>query len=654
MQGVSGLGQIWQAARGMFGGREEVMPARADAPAAGGEAEIADLVAKRYAYSRQAKQPFLETWATCLAFLVGEQWRQWDREQRRLVRQNRIPSWRVLVVDNQIPGIIDMACAKLARSRQIPRAVPNTGEPEDLEATQAGSRALEHWWHSGNMETRELEANVHRLLFGAGFLHDFWDPAKEARVPVQQGYSVDPQTGEQRPMMGAERAAVGDVCVEVLSVFDIFPEPCERWDDVTWAVVARRKPLWWFEDTFAERGREVVADKGEESDVFSSLLPEGEFTGAVTGAAAPDRDGLATLKVYYEAKSRRYPKGRHAMVAGSTVLFYAEELPLPHGEIPLTCFGYRYVPKRLWPAGLIETLLGQQTELNRGQSIISEILRLHAFPKWIVDKASKVSAKAITSAPGEVIEGEFNGGRALPPTAVPGPAVQGYVIQYPEMQREAIRHLSGQRDMSPNGIPPGVTAASALGLIESQNNVRLSTPARLGKGALERLARHVLETIIERYREPRLIATLGRDKQRQVYSLMGADIGQRDVIVDLTEGAADTDDVRLTRLDFWLNHGLLDALASPIRPFMLQVIRDTGDQWLADAVEQAEPEMLQEMMAQQMMEVQQAEQQMHQKAALDQQGMSAKLEHEGRQKRLERGHQTRLAKLKAPVAGGKR
>jgi hypothetical protein len=300
-----------------------------------------DLVSRRYRYARDAKLDMLEDWATCLAFLVGEQWRRWDEKQRRLVKRTRIPSWRVLMVDNQLPGIVDTAAAKLGRSRQFPRAMPNTSEPEDKAAADAGTRLLEHWWRTGQMDLRELEANVHRICFGAAFFHDYWDPRAEARVPVQ-----DPLTGSTQ----AKRAPVGDMRVEVLSVFDVFPEPVEKWEDVSWVVIAKRKPLAWFAAVFGEKGAAVVTDQGETEDVFSGLVPAAARTegGAAT---TPAGEGMATLKVYYELPCPQYPQGRHCMVAGQVVLFAADRLPLPHGRLPVTMLQYRLCPKRLWPMG---------------------------------------------------------------------------------------------------------------------------------------------------------------------------------------------------------------------------------------------------------------------------------------------------------------
>lgn len=556
-----------------------VNPPRAPEPTKE-ETRILELVDKRYEYARNAKRGMLERWATCLAFYVGEHYRSWNPRLQRLVQPTQIPEWRVRMTDNQIPGIIDTAAGKLGRSRKEPKALANTDEPEDHAAAEMGTAALRHWWDTDAMERKELECNIQRLLFGAGFFHDLWDPAKLAKVPIPKGLTFDPQQG-LRQKTEVRRAAVGDITVEVLSVFDVFPEPVEDWDSVTWCVVARRKSLSWFRDTFPERGQWVTADNGQTEDVFSGLIPNAYEAGFDRqSSSAPNGDGQATLKVYYERPTRDYPKGRHAMVAGGRVLFARGELPLPHLEIPLALMGYRYVPKRLWPKGLVEELIGQQKELNRGQSNLAEAIRLLRSSKWIVPRGAHLREDAITSKPDEVIE--YAG--ATPPQLLPAPNLPAQVLNYPEIQREAIRQLAAQHEVSEGQVPKGVSAAAAINLLQQADDNRLATPAKYGRQALQTLSTRVLKTISERWREDRLVSTFGRDKQQQIVAFQGSDIGDRDVLVDLTEGVADTDAVRSQQLTEWFQLGLFQMMmqAPPLAKLVPQLLRDVGQEWLAD------------------------------------------------------------------------
>lgn len=555
-----------------------------DAPAATAEPEAREqpqsdnellaLIDRRFAAARQGKEPQLRRWATCLAFYVGEQHRVWDRQARRLVDDKRIASYKIQHVDNQIPGIVEVAASKFQRARQLPKALPNTGEPEDEAGAQAGTQVLEHWWRVGGMEVKELEADTIRILFGAAFYHDYWDPTKQATVPVPVGMRQDPETGQVVPITEARKAPVGDVCVEALTVFDVFPDPsAERFDECGWVIVARRKPVYWVEETF---GKKVRPEATAVEDVLTSLLP-----GAQVAASATDGDGSVLLKVYYERPCRKYPQGRMAMTAGGEVLYRADSLPMPHGEIPVTMVPYRLVPKRLWPMGLIECVIGLQRELNRGGGYIAEILRMHAWPKWLAKKGS-VDAKAITNAPGEVIEYTDQ-----PPSIAPPPPVPAWIVQYPEAQRAGIRILAGQHEVTNGMLPSNVSSGVAISQLAEADNQRLGAAQLLGKYALEQVSRRVLSTITVRYREPRLIRTFGRDKSAQITALTGADIGDRDVLVEIGEGVSNTPAARRQRFLDYKQNGLFD-LPMPLQKAFLHELEE---EWLIEAIERAGPEM---------------------------------------------------------------
>lgn len=554
----------------------------------GQEPDLVALVTQRYTYARNAKYSMLPTWATCLAFLVGEQWREWDKPTRKLVVPAEIPPWRIQAVTNELPGIVDTAASKLSRSRQIPIALPNTDDEDDKAGAAVATDGLAHWWHVDGMELTELQMNVHRLTFGCAFYHVYWDAAKEAKI------SSSGPTGQRQ----VRRAPVGDVCCEVLSPFDVFPQPCEEYEHCSWVIIARRKPLSWFRETFPKNGAEVKSDSGDVEDVFSSLVPGstqpgfGASQGADSGA--PDGEGLATLKVLYEKPSKPYPRGRTVYVAGKVLLFRADRLPLPKPELPVVMVRYRYVPKRMWPMGLLEFCLSPQRELNRGQSNEGEILRWHGRPKWLVAQESKVDPRAITSAPGEIVEYYASGGAPPPQMLVPG-NLPAFISEYADRARQSLQGISGQHEVTDAQVPTGVTAASAINLLQQADNTRLNGPATYGKIALEKAATLVSATQAERYREERVAQLVGMQHGAQVKCFRGADIGDRDVLVELTQGM---DDNYLSREQAIANLSAEGFFAFPA-PLQIELATATGKQWLVEAIQKAQSG-IQQMQAQQM------------------------------------------------------
>ena len=109
-----------------------------------------------------------------------------------------------------------------------------------------------------------------------------------------------------------------------------------------------------------------------------------------------------------------------------------------------------------------------------------------------------------------------------PPQAVPPPALGQWVVEFPERTRQAMQQVSGQHEVTDASAPTGVTAGVAISLLQQQDEARLGPPNILGKQALETLSRRILVTIVERYREPRLIQSFGRDRAPQLVALSGA------------------------------------------------------------------------------------------------------------------------------------
>lgn len=575
-----GAGLSFEAGAGAGNGRMK-------APAAGaGEdqtAKVLELVNSRYAYARSAKEPMLEVWATCLAFYIGDQWKRWNKDAQRLVVQDRIPSWRCQPVYNQIPGIIDLSAAKLAMSRQLPHAKPDDDTDEaDKERARKGTNALRGWWVHEGLDILEHEANVCRILWGAAFFHLFWDPHRLAKIAVP-----DRVTGA----ITAKRAPVGQLCVEVLTPLDVFPEPVDQYREAFWVIVAKRRSLHWFRSTFPKAGAAVEAETQTPESGFASLV-----NGAETGSAgsAPEGEGMATLKTYYERPSREFPKGRTVMVAGEVVLFQHGSLPLPHEGItqplPVKLLAFRYVPTRLWPKGLIEECVSPQRELNRARGNISEWLRLFRGPKWFLDRGWKVDRKAITSKPDEVVEGNFNGHFPVP---VAPPSMPGWLVNLPESERNELRHLAGQQEVSEGGVPKGVHAASAIQLLQGAENQRNSSPALLGLGCVEDLSAHALAVLAERYREPRMISVPTKGGPSQTATVQGSDFGPLEVEVQLADPSSDSDPVRQQVLADWLTAGILDLAVSPMGPVLFDLLREVGQSWLADAIGRRLPEVQQ-------------------------------------------------------------
>lgn len=603
----------------LFGKKKQPEPSP-DAPVRpeGEPSDDVAMVDRKFEQARQAKQTKLRTWATCLAFYVGEHYRNWSKEERRMVQPTLRP-WVIRLADNQIPTLVETVAAKLIKARQMPRALPATGEQNDIAAARAGTMALRHWWFSDGMALKEVEANIIRLLFGCAFYHDFWDPAKVAKMAVPQ---PDGTTA-------SIEAAVGDVSCEVLSPFDVFPDPQESWDACNWVIIARRKPLAWFKDAYEDGGK-VVGDS-DTGSTYDALLPE-MVTSTTNQLGAQDRDKSATLKIYYEKRSKQHPDGRCLHLAGK-VLLWNGPLPMPHGEIPLSQFAYRYVPKTLWPQGMVEGVCDHQKYLNAAMNSLLHILRFWAFPKWLVPREARVEETAITTKPNEVVYYDGLSGAEKPSVITP-PNIPGWVEGMPGLMRGSMESVTGVHQVSRASAPSGVRSGVALQILQEQDDSRIRVASELGKAGLENLSQHALETMAEFYGEERMVRTVGEGLQAESLALIGADLNGLDAYVDITEGVVDTKAAKQQTLYDLISTGIFGADFSPQMrgaildamdvPWLKEKI-DAADQAMMQAAE-GQPDPQQAAMDAQMQMQQQAHEQKMQEGQLKQAGLAAKVE----------------------------
>src|SRR3990167_8186751 len=77
---------------------------------------------------------------------------------------------------NRISSFIDARHSKLIKSRPMPRVIPNTTDPDDVNAAKNSDQALLYLWRKEKIETEYNKAVMRMLLTGNEFLKSVWDP----------------------------------------------------------------------------------------------------------------------------------------------------------------------------------------------------------------------------------------------------------------------------------------------------------------------------------------------------------------------------------------------------------------------------------------------------------------------------------------------
>lgn len=534
------------------------------------------MVREKYDISRAAKEPYLRVWATAFAFYCGDQHKNWEPHTRKLVYEEGVSKWSNRVTANQTTTIALTIASKLIKPQHVTTGRPNNPEdPEDVQAADIATHALRHLDEVTNRRQKRRKLELEKVIYGTSFLVPYWDPEVEAKVAFEQ---YDGRITQQK-------ARVGDQRLEVESVWTIFPQPTDEWDDVRWVIRAKWRTIEWIRDKFPERGL-AVSEEAQGEDVFGSVEMASKTPSVAGYNPSNAREKGARVLEYWEKPCRNYPQGRHIVIAGNVILFEADRLPHPTYQLEIfPQFGI-YVPGRLWGKGWIEDIVELQKELNKTKAQLIDAKDLTSKPKWKCAKEAQIDPDAITDEPGEIVLYTYGAGNPGPEPMIP-PSIPMYVAEMPEKLIDLMRSVAGTHDVSHGSLPSGVKSGIAIDLLQQTDNERLSVPNDMAGDSWKLLDQCLLESIQVRYDEPRLVRILGKDKAQAVISFMGADLrGNTEVELSASEGVTDSIAALRQRVMDYRAAGFFDLPA----PILVGVFRIMNENGLAQLIEKVAAE----------------------------------------------------------------
>lgn len=476
--------------------------------------------------ARAARARLEPEWYLCLAYYSNLQWLAWDGRQlyRPALRPNRIT-----IVDNRITGVVRTEVAKMTKSRPVFTAVPNSPDTEDLNAAELADQLMVFAWDHLKMLPLATKALLWSRITGAGFLKVYWDSSIGERTQALVGQDgkvlQDPETKAPLPaqMAGALTAngvqatvktvAQGDIRVEVRSPFQMFPDPlADTFDEVEWTIEESVKSA-----DYVQRRYNVTLkpDAPANPGLVEARL------GMTYTPGAGNYMGVR-VKEYWCKPCPKHPDGYRAVWAQGQILFKDNK---PHDPMPYVMLTGIQIPGRMWPTSVTELLRGPQTELNKVKSQIAENRNRVGNPTILASKQAVQDPENFTrsiSQPGAAYFYDDTGSPNAVPSYLQPPPLQAYVLDEITRIEESIQEISGQHDVSSAQVPPGVTAASAIQLLQEADDTRLGPSMFDYEMQLGHLGQKVLKLIARYYTDQRTIRIAGDNGAWQIFDFQGA------------------------------------------------------------------------------------------------------------------------------------
>lgn len=498
---------------------------RATEAAIGGDSSVADLKEELRKF-KEARQPFEPDWYLNLAFYVGQQWLYWNHG--RLDRPH-LAKWRETIVDNRILPIVTARAARKVKNRPTFIATPYTGAEDDVDAARITEKVMESDWVYLDLQQKLFQAVLFADIVCAGFWKVYWDSTvgnsaefvvdangeplrQENGAPIR----ADVFEGGLPEGLQAKMVAQGDVCVDVVSPFHFYPQPlatslselecCFEEKVRSPEYIAQRYGVELQGDTDAEAGP-------VEARLFNSLIPTGQ-AGSYKGVRVYE---------YWAKPSSVYPKGKRCVWAQDTLLAEDDN---PFDAMPYVMFSGIKVPNRFWPTAISTQLRGPQINLNKIHSQIQENANRIGNPALMKSRQANV---AYSGLPGEEILYDSTVTDAVPQYLQP-PEVPLYVREQIQRITESMTEISGLHEVSNATVPTGVTAASAINLLQEADDTRIGPEIQDMEFALGEAGTKIARLRARFNSDERLIRIAGEDGNWDIFAFRGAMMGEHPTV----------------------------------------------------------------------------------------------------------------------------
>lgn len=482
--------------------------------------------------ARAARRLLEPEWLMDLAFFQNRQWVSWAGDK---LHQPQLSGNRVTVVENRIAGCVQTELAKMTKNRPVFSVTPNTGDEEDANAAELAERVMRFMWRHLKMHEQSLKALEWSRICGSGFLKCYWDATigepqsvlvgpdgnvltDDTGKAVRGGQADALRLGQQlQAQVRAQQIAAGDVKVEVRSPFQMFIDPiCDSFPDAEWVIEESVQSLEYVKRRFGDKAQGIKAD---------TVANPGLVEARLMGGMQPSGGGYKGVKIreYWCKPSSKHPRGCRIVWAQNRVLVQDES---PFDPMPYVMLTGVPVPGRLWPMSLVELLRGPQTELNKVISQMAENRNRIGNPTLLASKQAIPDPEKFEDSvtlPGGVFYGDMSFGPLNQQIGyLEPPQLPEYVPNEVERIEGAIEAISGQHEVTNANVPPGVTAASAITLLQEADDTRLGLAMQDYEEQLGRFGAKILRLVAAYYTDARTIKVGGDDGAWEIFDFKGA------------------------------------------------------------------------------------------------------------------------------------
>lgn len=531
--------------------------------------KISARIDKKLGVDKFSRSQFERSWFRNICFFAGQQDIMVDRGKFRLKES---PAWYPKTQTNKFKEKARDLLSAVMQGRVPIKYLPATDDPESAATADIGERVREVIYTEAKMDAKENELGSWFVLTGNAFLLPYYDydtKYGEVEQPLlecgtcgltygandmeEQGIDeASPmcpncqQQGMQSvlaPSTEVEMLPIGALCADVCSPFEIRGDSRIReFSDWTWFIRQRR-----YDVSFAKEKWEYIGGAGDKEepggsssqhflDIIAQINNNFDPQASTSSGEGESKSPKITAFEYYQLPDDDFPEGVRALRLGSGSQNVVELGPLTTeygvgiraGQkfLPIIHFRAEVVPGRLWG----DTPLNDAIPLQLFRNVVERVIKLEvqrmANSVWLDPKGSGVTL--YTGGPGQVLTYNpltLGGTTPVKPERVPPQLAHlAMLLDLLKFIDDSIERVTGTFFLQGGDAPSGVTAASALALLDERAKKAMSPLVReWAKGylAFDQLA---LELARQHWTDQRIRLIAGRNKKWDTSKFMSSDL----------------------------------------------------------------------------------------------------------------------------------
>lgn len=407
---------------------------------------------------------------------------------------------------------------------------PRKDEHVDRIKAEASQETIDYIFEKEKMAFILQEFQLLTKILGEAYTYTTWDPYKGEISPrflkeredqrsknkgLQESLKIEDDNGETISVDNPIR--VGDVKYEVLPGWRVILEPCLKYSDVNYIIVASYPYL---DDVLAQHpDKEEDIKKGTSAPTYLSDIPEGR---------------VEVLELWHKS-SDFLEDGRYIKFCRG-ILLENKGHPYNHKNLPVTRLTDIDIHNEIRGRSGLENLKRLQIMYNKLTTLMWRNAALVAHPKWMVPKGS---ANIVQLGNADTVV-EYSGG--VPPRVDQPQAITGDIFNFRENIRKEAERVFMIQGISFGAPPPNIRSGLQIAQLQEEQQKAVNFHIVKRNSAIEEIARQTHSIVSQFYEkdDDRMIRVIGKDKEVILKSLDPDNIkGEFDIRCQNSSGLPD-------------------------------------------------------------------------------------------------------------------